>query len=371
MEQYAICDEEDFDQLTKHRWNLSKAGYVQTMIRRKTFFMSRYVKFEIQKEEIVDGCVVDHVNRNKLDNRRCNLQIVTQKENLNNKTKKKGASSRFYGVTKCGNKFRSIYYTNGMEKHIGRFDDELVAARYYDRALLDNNNITDRLKLKLNFPDTIDETMQLQPIVHRKYKRKNGNKTIKKIKTEKIDIDMETIKLVLNNKDMECLIDAEDYDKVKYCNIHVNNGYIKIKTEDKKRMLLSRYLMNANDPKVFIDHIDHNPFNMKKSNLRFSNSKRNGENKKKRDGTTSKYLGVAITKGRPGFLAQVKDQNYQERKWFDSEEYAARYRDLMIRKNLPESHYEMNFKDWTPEREQEWQDIFDSLPKKKRKVNSE
>ena len=79
--------------------------------------------------------VVDHINNLKIDNRLENLQITSQRENTS-KDKKKG-SSKYVGVywKKNCNKWVSKIWINGKSKHLGRFTDEMEAAKSYQNAL--------------------------------------------------------------------------------------------------------------------------------------------------------------------------------------------------------------------------------------------
>lgn len=79
---------------------------------------------------------VDHINGNHLDNRRCNLRIVTVSENSHNARIRVDNSSGFKGVSynKRKEKFRSYININRKQIHIGYFDNPEDAARAYDTA---------------------------------------------------------------------------------------------------------------------------------------------------------------------------------------------------------------------------------------------
>ena len=75
-------------------------------------------------------------------------------------------------------------------------------------------------------------------------------------------------------------IDKEDYDKVKYFLVYIDRKYVYCE-KDGKNTRIHRFLTSTTDPKIYVDHIDSNPFNNIKSNLRLSNQVKNGRNKKK------------------------------------------------------------------------------------------
>ena len=65
-----ICDIEDWMRLKDRHWRLDGAGYVVTSIKKKYTSFHRVVMIPEK------GKVVDHINHNKLDNRKNNLRVV-------------------------------------------------------------------------------------------------------------------------------------------------------------------------------------------------------------------------------------------------------------------------------------------------------
>ena len=101
---------------------------------------------------ITDGTnkiCVDHINNTKLDNRLCNLQLITVREN-NCKDKKNG-SSKYNGVHFDKNSKK--YYSSIKDKlnryYLGSFDIELDAANAYKKAL---SEINQGLDLNIIYP---------------------------------------------------------------------------------------------------------------------------------------------------------------------------------------------------------------------------
>ncbi len=102
------------------------------------------------------GMVVDHKNRNGLDNTRDNLRIGTYNQNNCNR-RPRGKTSQYKGVSydKRRNKWKATAWKDGRSFTIGRYDDEIEAARAADRKNYEFNGEF----AYLNFPEEIHEIL--------------------------------------------------------------------------------------------------------------------------------------------------------------------------------------------------------------------
>ena len=89
-----FTDKEDYGLVRKYRWYINNAGYPEAKLGKKIFRLHRMI-LGLDGEFSYDE-VVDHINRNTLDNRKCNLRIVPQGDNARNRGV---SSSNKSGVT--------------------------------------------------------------------------------------------------------------------------------------------------------------------------------------------------------------------------------------------------------------------------------
>ena len=80
-----------------------------------------------------DDKQVDHINGNKLDNRKCNLRLCSHQQNCCNRSGHKGRDLP-KGVYKSTNKFRSGIRVNGKNIYLGSFDTPEEAHAAYCAA---------------------------------------------------------------------------------------------------------------------------------------------------------------------------------------------------------------------------------------------
>ena len=84
------------------------------------------------------GMDTDHINGDKLDNRRENLRITTRSQNSMNQKKTRGAS-KYKGVNWHNQRgyWKAEIKLNGKKKHLGVFLSELEAAEAYNLAAIE------------------------------------------------------------------------------------------------------------------------------------------------------------------------------------------------------------------------------------------
>lgn len=130
---HALVSPEDYDKLAKHSWYCGHRGYAMrsknmSNDRRKTVSMHREILGAGADQE------VDHINRNRLDNRRENLRVLGHSANLHNR----GAygSSGVAGVSwdKRKGKWRAEIGRNGKRAWLGYHDTKAAAEREYRLA---------------------------------------------------------------------------------------------------------------------------------------------------------------------------------------------------------------------------------------------
>jgi 5'(3')-deoxyribonucleotidase len=163
----AIIDIDDVEKIKNYKWTarLNKNNtkyYIFCKIDKNTIILHRYL-LNIHNKK--NNLVVDHINRNTLDNRKSNLRICTNQENLLNKELLATNTSGFLGIyyNKNDDNWCAEIKIKGFKCYLGAYEtkEEALIARLLGEKLLckefapqkhlynlipDNTNIFDYIK---------------------------------------------------------------------------------------------------------------------------------------------------------------------------------------------------------------------------------
>jgi hypothetical protein len=111
-----------------------KDGYLRIMVARTYVYVHRIAWILHSGKPIPPGQYIDHINRNKSDNRIENLRLVSHKQNCQNRGLNKNNTVGFAGVSRCRDKFRAIIKRDGKPVSLGVFTTPELAHLAYCQA---------------------------------------------------------------------------------------------------------------------------------------------------------------------------------------------------------------------------------------------
>jgi hypothetical protein len=136
---FVLVDDDIFDNLSRVTWLLSTSGYAvrRQYIRGSGYRTKDHKTITVRMHRLInntpEGLFTDHINRNKLDNRRCNLRTVNKKQNAFNTKLFCTNTSGFKGVywEKYTQKWRAELKLNYKKISLGRFEkiEDAIEAR--------------------------------------------------------------------------------------------------------------------------------------------------------------------------------------------------------------------------------------------------
>lgn len=140
-----LIDDEDFEEFNKNIWTVYKNLH-SFYIKRMVYINNKRTVLNYHRQILKlfhgDNSIVDHINHNGLDNRKCNLRIVTKTQNNQNSTSRKNSSSKYLGVAynKRDNKWQANIRINKKLLFLGYFpftnEGEINAAKTYNKAAI-------------------------------------------------------------------------------------------------------------------------------------------------------------------------------------------------------------------------------------------
>lgn len=129
---YAVVDLEDAADLSRWTWHMNASGYAQRSVKRRSegYRCNISMHRQILGLSPGDGTEVDHINRDRLDNRRSNLRVVPKWGNRQNVTGGRG-TSKYRGVCLHAPSGKWVAYVGagGRKHNLGYFSTEEEAAR--------------------------------------------------------------------------------------------------------------------------------------------------------------------------------------------------------------------------------------------------
>jgi hypothetical protein len=131
-----LVSKPDLNLVMNYQWYLNSNGYPATygsIHADEENWGAPYPLHRFLVLNVPEGYVVDHINRNRLDNRRSNLRIITAKQNSYNRKKPKNAKGKYKGVRKMGGgRFKAVISKDGTTYKLTDFATEKEAAIAYD-----------------------------------------------------------------------------------------------------------------------------------------------------------------------------------------------------------------------------------------------
>jgi hypothetical protein len=139
---FAIVDDDDYESAMQYKWSYI-GGYAKRQVlredgRRRLYPLQRFI-MGIPPES---SLMVDHINFDRLDNRKQNLRVCTKGQNNYNhgpKDRLGKSTSKYKGVSykkDTVRKWRARIGINGQEHELGFFATEEEAALAYNEAAI-------------------------------------------------------------------------------------------------------------------------------------------------------------------------------------------------------------------------------------------
>jgi len=128
---FAIVDDDDFERISKYTWRLDGEGYAMSQERingiKKVIMMHRVINKTLQ------GFYTDHINHDRLDNRKSNLRTVTSSMNQQNSVQSLKHGLHGIYVDKRDGLWRARLKVNGITRKLGSFKTKEEAHAEYKK----------------------------------------------------------------------------------------------------------------------------------------------------------------------------------------------------------------------------------------------
>lgn len=128
----AVVDADDFDRVSAFKWYYEGTGYAARRDNMQDWRLVKMHRFILGVT--YTSTIVDHINRNTLDNRKENLRVSDKSCNAVNSKRRSDNTTGFKGVQliKRTGKYSATVVCRGRRYWIGTFDDPFSAAVAWD-----------------------------------------------------------------------------------------------------------------------------------------------------------------------------------------------------------------------------------------------
>jgi hypothetical protein len=137
----SLVDEIDYNWLSKYNWQYNETnGYAFRLSKQEDdgSNYNRHKRRKIYMHKVINntsnGFQTDHINGNRLDNRRVNLRTVTNRQNQQNRSIDCRNNSGYKGVHffKRDSNWQAYITYNGKRKHLGYYSNSKLAGIVYN-----------------------------------------------------------------------------------------------------------------------------------------------------------------------------------------------------------------------------------------------
>lgn len=130
-----LVDDEDYNWLNQFKWSLNH-GYAHANLREGK---NKNVRMHRLLLNVAKEMQTDHIDNNRLNNQKNNLRVVTNLQNIMNKSSYKNRTSNYKGVhyEKQTKRWRSLISLNNNRFFLGRFKIEIDAAKAYNEKAIE------------------------------------------------------------------------------------------------------------------------------------------------------------------------------------------------------------------------------------------
>jgi hypothetical protein len=116
--------------------SIDARGYMQIGLFNEQHRLHRII-WQMHFGNIPDNLQIDHVDRNRLNNKLENLRLANNSQNMRNTDKRQNTSSKYKGVSwhKRDKKWHAKISIDNTKYYIAQFDNEIEASNAYQEVL--------------------------------------------------------------------------------------------------------------------------------------------------------------------------------------------------------------------------------------------